>query len=124
MSTTQSIPHVTPRFRIGPRTVLTALGLLIAIAVTITILALTAHHTTGANHHTSTTATHTHPASNYPSLSQAPSRNAPSATGYQYLGSAQPRTGVMSATTTIANPPTTKPHTCIFVSGENRCVAR
>jgi len=43
---TQSIPHVTPRFGIGPRTVLTAVGLFVAIAATITILALTAHHTT------------------------------------------------------------------------------
>jgi hypothetical protein len=45
---TQSIPHVTPRFRTGPRTVLSALGLLVAIAATITILALTANHTTAA----------------------------------------------------------------------------
>lgn len=45
---TQSIPHVTPRFRIGPRTVLSAVGLFIAIAATIIILALTANHTTAA----------------------------------------------------------------------------
>jgi hypothetical protein len=57
---TQSIPHVTPRFRIGPRTVLSAVGLFIAIAATITILALTANHTTAA-----TPATAPHPAARY-----------------------------------------------------------
>ena len=46
---TQSIPHVAPRFRIGTRTVLTAVALLVAIAATITILALTANHTTAAS---------------------------------------------------------------------------
>jgi hypothetical protein len=45
---TQSIPHVTARFRIGPRTVLSAVGLIVAIAATIIILALTANHTTAA----------------------------------------------------------------------------
>jgi hypothetical protein len=45
---THSIPHLTPRFRIGRRTVLTAVALLVAIAATITILALTANHTTAA----------------------------------------------------------------------------
>lgn len=45
MSTPQSIPHVTPQFRIGLGTALSALGVLVAIAVTVTFLALTA-----ANH--------------------------------------------------------------------------
>jgi hypothetical protein len=47
MSTRQSTAHLSPRFRIGP--VLTALGALVAIAVTIIMLALTgANHTTVA----------------------------------------------------------------------------
>ncbi|HTU88249.1 MAG TPA: hypothetical protein VMF57_21895 [Solirubrobacteraceae bacterium] len=47
MSTPQSIPHLTPRSRIRPGTLLTALGVLFAIAVSIVILALTnANHTT------------------------------------------------------------------------------
>ena len=50
MSTSQGIPHLTPRIRIGLRTVLTALGVLAATAVTIVILALP-----GANHTTATT---------------------------------------------------------------------
>ena len=50
MSTPQSIPRVTPRIRIGIGTVLSALGVLAAIAATITILALTgANHTTATN---------------------------------------------------------------------------
>ncbi|MGO9906279.1 MAG: hypothetical protein ACLP4R_01715 [Solirubrobacteraceae bacterium] len=45
MSTPQTI--VTPRLRIRPGKVVTALGVLVAIAVTIVILALTGtHHTT------------------------------------------------------------------------------
>jgi hypothetical protein len=49
MSTSQGIPHPAPGFRIALRTVLTALGVLLAIAVTITFLALTgANHTTVA----------------------------------------------------------------------------
>jgi len=49
MSTPQSIPHLTPRFRIGLGTTLTALGVLVAIAVSILILALTgANNTTVA----------------------------------------------------------------------------
>jgi cell division septation protein DedD len=47
MHTPQSIGHITPRFRITPGTALTALGVLVAIAVTIMFLALT-----GTNHHT------------------------------------------------------------------------
>jgi hypothetical protein len=119
MSTSPSSIQIGPKQRIGRWVGVSALGALIAIAVAVIIITLA-----GANHRTSTTATHTHPASTYPALSQAPSRDAPSATGYQYLGSAQLHTGARSATTTIANPPTTKQHTCIFVSGENRCVAR
>jgi hypothetical protein len=47
MSTPQSIPHPGPRYRIRPGTLLTALGFLLAIAVTIIVLALTsANHTT------------------------------------------------------------------------------
>ena len=50
MSTPQSIPRATPRVRIGRGTVLTALGVLAAIAVTIIILALTsANHTTATS---------------------------------------------------------------------------
>lgn len=49
MSTSQGIPHVTPRFRIGLGTVLTAFGILVAIAVIVVFLALTsANHTTTA----------------------------------------------------------------------------
>jgi hypothetical protein len=49
MSTPQSIPHFTPRFRIGLRTGLSALGVLVAVAVTVIGLALTgAHHATVA----------------------------------------------------------------------------
>ena len=47
MSTPHTIARVTPRLRIRPGTVMTALGVLVAIAVTIGILALTGtHHTT------------------------------------------------------------------------------
>jgi hypothetical protein len=50
MSTAQSIPRVPHRFRIGLVTVLIALGVLVAIGVTITMLALTgAKHTTAVN---------------------------------------------------------------------------
>jgi hypothetical protein len=49
MSTRQSIQGATPRFRIGHGAALTALGVLIAVAVTIIILALTsASHTSVA----------------------------------------------------------------------------
>ena len=47
MYTPQPIEPLTPRFRIRPGTVVTALGVLVAIAVTIGILALT-----GTNHTT------------------------------------------------------------------------
>jgi hypothetical protein len=47
MSTPQSIEAVTPRIRIRPGRAVTALGFLIAIAVTIMFLTLT-----GTNHHT------------------------------------------------------------------------
>lgn len=47
MSTPQSIPHLTPRSRIRRGTLLTALGVLLAIAVAIIMLALT-----GTNHTT------------------------------------------------------------------------
>jgi hypothetical protein len=47
MFTTQHIEPITPRLRIRPGTVLTALGVLVAIAVTIVFLAVTGtHHTT------------------------------------------------------------------------------
>lgn len=50
MSTPQSIPRATPRIRIGLGTVLTALGVLAAVAVAIIIVALTgANHTTATN---------------------------------------------------------------------------
>ncbi len=45
--TTQSIPHTAPRFRSGLTAVTAALGVLVAITVASTILALT-----GANHTT------------------------------------------------------------------------
>jgi hypothetical protein len=49
MSTTQGVPHLTPRVRIGFGTLLAALGVLVAIAVTIALLALTsANHTAAA----------------------------------------------------------------------------
>ncbi len=47
MSATQSTPHLTPRFRTGFTAVMAALGVLLATAVTITILSLG-----GANHTT------------------------------------------------------------------------
>jgi hypothetical protein len=47
MSTPHTITRVTPRLRIRPGAVLTALGVLVAIALTIGILAVTGtHHTT------------------------------------------------------------------------------
>ena len=47
MSTPQTSARVTPRSRIRPGTILTTLGALVAIALTIVILALTGtHHTT------------------------------------------------------------------------------
>jgi hypothetical protein len=47
MFTTQHIEPITPRLRTGPGTVVTALGVLVAIALAIVILALTStHHTT------------------------------------------------------------------------------
>ncbi len=47
MSTPQTITRATPRLRIRPGTVLTTLGVLVAIALTIGILAVTGtHHTT------------------------------------------------------------------------------
>lgn len=49
MATPQTITRTTPRVGIRPGTVLTALGVLVAIAVAIVILALTGtHHTTVA----------------------------------------------------------------------------
>ena len=49
MTTQQSIAPLTPRFRIRPGTMMTALGVLVAIAVTIVFLTLgSAHHTTVA----------------------------------------------------------------------------
>lgn len=51
MSTPQTIARVTPRSRIRPGTILTTLGVLVAIAVTIAFLALT------GTHHTTTTTT-------------------------------------------------------------------
>ena len=48
MSTPHTIPRA-PRFRIGLGTLMTALGVLIAVAITITFIALTgANHTTAA----------------------------------------------------------------------------
>ena len=41
MSTSHSITRVSPRIRIGPRTMLTAIGALLTIAAAVTILALT-----------------------------------------------------------------------------------
>jgi hypothetical protein len=71
MSTPHSIPRA-PRFRIGLGPLLTSLGVLIAIATTITFIALT-----GANHTTAAT-----PA--------APSQAAVSSTTHiQYLGPQQ-----------------------------------
>ncbi len=46
MSTPHTITRVTPRSRIRPGAVLTALGVLVAIAVTIVFLALTGTHRT------------------------------------------------------------------------------
>lgn len=68
MSTPQSTLHLTPRFRIGLRTVLSALGVLVAIAVTITILALT-----GANHTTVATPVTASQAAGNPTHATAPS---------------------------------------------------
>jgi hypothetical protein len=50
MSTQQSIPRLAPRFRIGLGRAVTALGVVLAVAVTITILVFTgANHTTVIN---------------------------------------------------------------------------
>jgi hypothetical protein len=47
MSTPETIARVTPRSGIRPGTIVTALGVLLAISVTIALLALTGtHHTT------------------------------------------------------------------------------
>jgi hypothetical protein len=47
MSTPQTIARATPRSGIRPGTILTALGVLLAITITIALLALTGtHHTT------------------------------------------------------------------------------
>jgi hypothetical protein len=49
MTTPQGIARVAPRFRIRPTTLMTAIGVLVAITVSIVILALTdAHHTTAS----------------------------------------------------------------------------
>ena len=66
MSTPQTITRPTPRSRIRPGAILTTLGVLVAIAVTIGILALTGtHHTTITTPATTpqgaaTTTPHTH----------------------------------------------------------------
>jgi hypothetical protein len=77
MSTPHSIPHVTPRFRIGLGTALSALGVLLAIAVTVILLALT-----GANHTTIATPV---------TASQASTGSTPQA---HYLGPRQQRAAI------------------------------
>jgi hypothetical protein len=85
MSTAQSIPHLTTRFRIGLGPLLTAVGVLVALAVTITILALTGtHHTTVA---TPVTA------------SQAASASTPQT---RYLGPRQAQAALHGGTTATA----------------------
>jgi len=97
MSTPHSIPRA-PRFRIRPGTLMTALGVLIAIATTIAFIALT-----GTNHTTALT-----PAT--------PSQAAASSTTHiHHLGpqqqSAQNQGGSSTATTDTGNP---APHyTCL-----------
>jgi len=96
MSTPHSIPRA-PRFRIRPGTLMTALGVLIAIATTIAFIALT-----GTNHTTAAT-----PAT--------PSQAASSTAHIRYLGpqqqSAQNQGGSSTATTDTGNP---APHyTCL-----------
>ena len=54
MFTPRPIEPITPRVRIKPGTLLTALGILVAIAVTIMFIALT-----GTNHHTTVATTAT-----------------------------------------------------------------
>lgn len=94
MSTPQSIPHLTPQFRVRLGTLLTALGVLIAIAVSIVILALT-----GANH--TTVATPVTPA-------QAAADSTPQV---RYLGAGQvhaalkPQSGAVTTSTAGAGTP-------------------
>jgi hypothetical protein len=71
MSTQHTIARVSPRFRIGHGTVLTALGVLVAIAVTIVILALS-----GTNHTTAATPNRTAVARDKASTSAALDRSA------------------------------------------------
>ncbi len=96
MSTPQTITRPTPRSRIRPGTVLTALGALVAIAVTIAILALTGtHHTTITSPATTSQAAasatpHTHYLG--PQQQQAPTTTHGAATAaahYSCLGAAQ-----------------------------------
>jgi len=72
MSTPQTIEPLTPRFRITPGALLTALGVLVAIAVTVTFITLT-----GTNHHTTIAS---------PATSQAAATATPHT---QYLGPRQ-----------------------------------
>lgn len=97
MSTPQPIAPVIPRFRITPRTALTAVGVLVAIAATIMFLALT-----GANHHTTVAAS--------PTTSQAASVTRQT----RYLGPRQQQAPISShgAASMAAGDPAAHP-TCL-----------
>jgi hypothetical protein len=93
MSTPQTIARVTPRFRIRPGTVVTALGVLVAIAVTIGILALTGtHHTTVTTPATTSQAAGATPQTHYlgPRQQQAPATTHGAATAASQRVAGQP----------------------------------
>jgi hypothetical protein len=104
MSTHQSIPHLAPRVRIGLGTVGTALGVLVAIAVAITILALT-----GANHTTVATPV---------TASQAAAASTPQV---RYLGPRQEQAARAASTSPAAGIGNPAPHyTCLGAA--QRCL--
>lgn len=112
MSTTQSMTHATPRFRIGLRVGLVALGLLIAVAVTAVIVALSGgSQTSGAN-----TAAHYPPLIHYHGTGQADAT--------RYLGIAQAHGGGTSATPVASRPAPATHLNCAFIRPEHRCVVR
>jgi hypothetical protein len=111
MSTPQPIARVAPRFRIRLSTLITALGALVAITVSIAILALTgAHHTT---------------AKTPPTPVQATGGSVPAT---HYLGPRQQREGLTAqtapteggATPTGAGNPV--PHYTCLGAAQQRCL--
>lgn len=104
MSTTQSTARIAPRFRVGRGTLLTAIGVLVAIALAITIPALT-----GANHtNVATPAT----------ASQAAAGSTPQT---RYLGPRQEQAAQRDATTPTAGIGNPAPH-YICLGAAQRCL--